>query len=133
MNSIQLAYPVLADLVVLLHVVFVVFAVLGGFLAVRWPRLIWIHLPAVIWAAIVEFCGWICPLTPLENWLRRKGGESGYASDFIAHYIFPVLYPENLTQEIQIALGVFVVLINLAIYIWILRNKKATFRSRFRL
>jgi hypothetical protein len=98
--------------------------VLGGLLAARWRGLAWIHLPAAIWAAIVEFFGWVCPLTPLENWLRQKGGESGYGSDFVARYILPTLYPAELTRELQIALGVLVILINLAIYAWIFRVQK---------
>ena len=106
----------LADLIVLGHVAFVVFAVLGGFLALRWHRLVWIHLPAVIWAVIVEVFGWVCPLTPLENWLRRRGGQAGYPSDFIAHYILPVLYPEELSREVQICLGALVLIIKL----WVL-------------
>ena len=126
MNTLQLPYPLLADLIVLVHVGFVVFAVLGGLLAARWQSLVWIHVPAVIWAALVEVFGWVCPLTPLENWLRRKGGQSGYSSDFIAHYVLPILYPEELTREVQIALGVIVVLINSAIYGWILRSKTRT-------
>jgi len=129
MNTLQIPYQRLADLVVLVHVVFVVFAVLGGLLAARWRRLVWIHLPAVIWAAVVEVLGWACPLTPLENWLRRKGGQGGYPSDFIAHYILPVLYPEELSREVQITLGAFVLLINLSIYIWIFRCKKTTQNS----
>ena len=126
MNTSSLLYQLLADLIVLAHVAFVVFAVLGGLLAARWRRLVWIHLPAVIWAAIVEFFGWFCPLTPLENWLRQRGGERGYTSDFIARYILPTLYPEELTREVQIALGAFVILINLTIYIWIFRRKMAS-------
>jgi Protein of Unknown function (DUF2784) len=125
MNTLQILYQLLADLIVLVHVAFVVFAVLGGLLAARWRRLVWIHLPAVIWAALVEVLGWVCPLTPLENWLRRKGGQAGYPSDFIAHYVLPILYPEGLNREVQIALGAFVILINLTIYIWILRTKRA--------
>ena len=124
MNARQIPYQLLADLVVLVHVAFVVFAVLGGLLAARWRRLVWIHLPAVIWAVIVEFFGWVCPLTPLENWLRQRGGERGYGADFIARYILPALYPEELTREVQIALGAFVILINLTIYIWIFRRKR---------
>jgi hypothetical protein len=81
---------------------------------------------AVIWAAIVEVFGWVCPLTPLENWLRRRGGQGGYPSDFIAHYVLPILYPEGLTREVQITLGVIVVLTNSAIYGWILRSKSRT-------
>ena len=117
-------YQLLADLVVLVNVVFVIFAVLGGLLVARWQGLAWIHLPAVIWATIVELFGWVCPLTPLENWLRQRAGERGYGADFIARYILPALYPVELTREVQIALGAFVILINLAIYIWIFRTKK---------
>jgi hypothetical protein len=116
----------LADLVVLAHAAFVLFVVFGGLLIVRWHNLVWIHLPAVIWAAIVELFGRVCPLTPLENWLRQKGGERGYGSDFVARYILPTLYPEELTREVQIALGVFVILINLVIYSWILRTQKTS-------
>ena len=126
MNTSQLSYRLLADLVVLVHIAFVVFAVLGGLLAARWRCLVWIHLPAVIWAMIVEFFGWVCPLTPLENWLRRRGGQAGYPSDFIAHYILPVLYPEELTREVQICLGALVLLINLSVYTWIFRCKKTS-------
>jgi Protein of Unknown function (DUF2784) len=127
MNMAQVPpYLLLADLVVLVHLVFVMFAVTGGFLAVRWHYFVWIHLPAVAWAALVEFFGWVCPLTPLENWLRGRGGEGGHPPDFIAHYILAALYPEGLTREIQIALGAFVVLINLAIYGWILCSKTRT-------
>jgi hypothetical protein len=116
-------YRLLADLIVFVHVAFVVFALLGGILAARWRPFVWIHLPAVIWAAIVEFFGWVCPLTPLENWLRRKAGQGGYPSDFVAHYILPVLYPEGLTHNVQIALGALVLLINLAIYGWLFRAR----------
>jgi Protein of Unknown function (DUF2784) len=125
MKTLQIPYQLLADLIVLVHVAFVVFSCLGGLLAARWRPLVWIHLPAVIWAALVEVLGWVCPLTPLENWLRRKGGQAGYPSDFIAHYVLPILYPEGLTRKVQIALGAFVILINLTIYIWILRTKRA--------
>ena len=126
MNTLQIPYSLLADLIVLVHVAFVVFAVLGGLLAARWHRLVWIHLLAVIWAALVEVSGWVCPLTPLENWLRRKGGQDGYPSDFITYYLLPILYPEGLTREVQITLGVIVVLTNSAIYGWILRSKSRT-------
>jgi Protein of Unknown function (DUF2784) len=125
MNTLQTPYQLFADLMVLIHVAFVLFAVLGGLLAARWRCFVWIHLPAAFWAALVEFFGWVCPLTPLENWLRRKGGQGGYPSDFIAHYVLPILYPEGLTREVQITLGAFVILINLTIYIWIFRTKRA--------
>ena len=119
----QILERLLADLILLLHVTFVIFAVLGALLAMRWRGLLWIHVPAVIWAASVEFFGWICPLTPLENWLRDRAGDGGYSADFIGHYMVPVLYPEGLTREVQIALGVFVLLINLIIYGWIFRHR----------
>ena len=92
-------YQLLADLIVLLHVAFVVFVVLGGLLALRWHSFVWIHLPAVTWAAAVEFFGWVCPLTPAENWLRVKAGQTGYPSDFIAHYILPLLYPDSRSAD----------------------------------
>jgi len=120
---IPIPYRQVADLVLLLHLGFVLFAVLGGLLALRWPRLLWIHIPAVIWAAAVEFFGWICPLTPLENWLRSRAGGGSYPGDFIAHYMVPILYPEGLTREVQIALGFFVLLINIIIYGWIYRRR----------
>jgi Protein of Unknown function (DUF2784) len=124
MNPWSPPYQLLADLVVLVHVVFVIFVVLGGLLVARWQGLAWIHLPAVIWAAIVELLGWVCPLTPLENWLRQRAGERGYGADFIARYILPALYPGELTREVQMVLGAFVILINLTIYIWIFRTKR---------
>ncbi len=120
----ETVYLLLADAVVLTHVGFVLFAVFGGLLAFRWRRVVWIHLLAVLWAALVEFSGWICPLTPLENWFREKAGEGGYRSDFIARYVFPVLYPEGLTRELQIALGISVLVVNLAIYGCLLQSRK---------
>src|SRR5215470_13941125 len=105
-----------ADAVLVVHVAFVVFVVLGGALVLRWPKLAWIHLPAVVWAALVEVNGWICPLTPLEVSLRKAAGESGYAGGFIEHYIVALLYPEGLTRAMQIAFGILVVLVNIVIY-----------------
>jgi Protein of Unknown function (DUF2784) len=126
MNFPRAIYPIFADLVVWIHLAFVVFVVLGGVLVMRWPRLIWVHLPAVMWGVIIELCGWICPLTPLENWLRRKGGGENDHSDFVAHYLLPMLYPQGLTRKSQITLGALVVVVNVAIYGWILRSKKSS-------
>ena len=109
-------YRLLADLVVILHLAFVAFALFGGLLALKWKRIVWLHVPAALWAAAIEFGGWICPLTPLEIWLRMQGGESGYSSDFIEHYVLPLLYPSSLTRELQVALGAVVLAVNLAIY-----------------
>jgi hypothetical protein len=102
----------LADLVLLIHFTFVVFVIVGGFFASRWRWLPWVHLPAVAWAVVLEFSGWICPLTPLENWLRQASGEAGYAGGFLEHYLVQVVYPETLTPEIQIYIGLGVLLIN---------------------
>jgi Protein of Unknown function (DUF2784) len=126
MNLPQAIYPIFADLVVWIHFAFVVFVVLGGVLVMRWPRLIWVHLPAVMWGVIIELCGWICPLTPLENWLRRKGGGENDHSDFVAHYLLPMLYPQGLTRKSQITLGALVVVVNVAIYGWIFRSRKSS-------
>ena len=111
-----------ADAVLVLHFAFVVFVVLGGALVLRWPKLAWIHLPAVVWAALVEVNGWICPLTPLEVSFRKAAGETGYAGDFLEHYLVALLYPEGLTREMQIVLGIAVVAINVAIYAVVARR-----------
>jgi uncharacterized protein DUF2784 len=109
-------YRLAADAVLLLHLAFVVFVVLGGVLVLRWRNLAWVHLPAVAWGALVEFSGWICPLTPLEIALRQAAGDAAYAGDFVEHYIVALLYPESLTRDLQVTLGVAVVLLNAAIY-----------------
>ncbi len=111
-------YRVGADLILLLHLAFVLFVVTGGLLLVKWPRLAWLHLPAAVWGAVVEFTGWICPLTPLESQLRALAGESATEADFIGRYLPPLLYPETLTREIQILLGLLVLSVNLALYCW---------------
>ena len=111
-----MTYVLLADLVVLVHFLFVLFAVLGALLIIRWRKVLWLHLPAAVWAAWIEFSGKICPLTPLENWLRMKGGGSGYAGDFVGHYLMPILYPSGLTRKVQFILGGVVIGVNLIIY-----------------
>jgi hypothetical protein len=116
-------YLLLADLVLIVHLAFVAFVLCGGLLALRWRWIAWLHLPAVAWGAIVEFTGWICPLTPLENWLRAQGGETSYRSDFIAQYLLPVLYPGDLTRDLQLLLGTGVVVLNTAIYWWLWRSR----------
>ena len=107
---------VLADAVVLVHLAFVVFVLVGAALVLRWPRLAWVHLPAALWGAGIALGGWICPLTPLENWLRARGGGSSYGTGFIEHYVMPVLYPAALTREMQIAAGLFVLALNAVLY-----------------
>jgi hypothetical protein len=112
-----MVHRLLADAVLLLHLAFVAFAVLGGLAAFRWRWLPWLHLPVLAWAATVEFTGWICPLTPLENTLRIAGGEAGYAGGFVEHYIVPLLYPAALTRKLQWTLGTALVVFNLAVYL----------------
>ncbi|HEU5169547.1 MAG TPA: DUF2784 domain-containing protein [Gemmatimonadales bacterium] len=106
----------LADLLVVVHFLFVVFVVGGGLLALRWPKVAWLHVPAALWGAWIEFTGAICPLTPLEQQLRARAGQTAYEGDFVAHYILPLLYPLGLTRPTQMVLGGLVVALNLAVY-----------------
>ncbi len=115
-----------ADALVLVHLSFILFVLLGGLLLLRWPRLIWLHLPAVAWGIVVECLHLGCPLTPWENQLRRMAGQAGYDGGFIEHYLIPLIYPAGLTPQIQIGLGAIVVLLNLVVYAWLIwrwRNK----------
>ena len=114
-----MAYNLLADLVVLIHFLFVLFSLLGALLIIRWRKMILLHLPAAFWAAGIEFSGKICPLTPLENWLRVRGGGAGYTGDFIGQYLLWLLYPAGLTRDVQIILGAIVVVINIGIYAYL--------------
>jgi hypothetical protein len=117
-------FRLLADATVALHAAFVVFVVVGGLLVARWPRVAWLHLPAAAWGAWVELAGWICPLTPLENWLRAQGGGAAYTSGFIEHYVMPLLYPASLTRPTQWVLGCLVILVNAAVYALVLRGRR---------
>ena len=109
-------YSLLADFTVLVHIIFVLFVICGGLLVLRWRRLAWLHLPAAFWGVIIELKGWICPLTHLENRFRRLGGETGYATSFVEHYLEPVLYPAGLTVRSQVIMGLVVLGINVAFY-----------------
>ena len=111
-----MSYRVAADTVLLLHFAFILFIVAGGLLVLRWPKLMWMHLPAAGWGALIEFAGWICPLTPLENRLRLAGGDSGLTDGFINEYLVFLIYPVGLTRGIQMALGAAVIAVNVAIY-----------------
>ena len=115
----------LADLVVVLHLTFVVFLIAGGLLALRWPRAAFVHLPAAAWGAFIELSGRICPLTPLENDLRRAAGEAGYEGDFVTHYLLPVLYPPGLTREVQLVLAAVVLIVNAGVYAVVWRRHRA--------
>lgn len=116
------AYRLAADLVVLVHLAFVVFVVFGGLLALRWRWVPWLHLPVALYGALIELVGWICPLTPLENRLRRAAGEAGYAGGFVEHYLLPVLYPAALTPTVQVVLGLLVVAVNVTVYALVWRR-----------
>jgi len=119
-------YVLAADAVVLLHFAFVMFVVAGGLLVFRWHWLALLHLPAVVWSVLLELRGWLCPLTPLEVKLREAGGQAGYSGGFVEQYMLPVLYPVELDRTMQIAIGCFVIVINVAIYARLLRR----FRNR---
>jgi hypothetical protein len=112
-----------ADAVLAAHLAFVLFVVFGGLLALRRPRVAWLHLPAVAWAAAIEFSGWICPLTPLEVTLRHGAGEAGYGGDFVEHYLMALIYPAGLTRELQVSIGAAVLLINLVVYFVLWRRR----------
>ena len=126
-----MAHGLLADVVLLIHLAFVLFVIGGGLLVLKWPRIAWLHLPAAIWGAMIEFAGWICPLTPLENQLLMQSGRSSYEGDFIAHYLLSVLYPTGLSRPMQIASGLLVVVINVGLYGWMLTRLRQTSRGRF--
>jgi hypothetical protein len=112
----------LADTLVVIHAAFVLFVVLGGLFALRWRWAMGLHLPAAIWGALIEFFCWECPLTPLENELRRKAAQAGYEGGFIDHYLLPILYPAGLGRETHVVIGLFVVILNGLIYWWVLRH-----------
>ena len=120
-------HRLLADVVVIAHLAFILFVLLGGLLALKWRWLPWIHIPATLWAVLLEFRGWFCPLTPLEGWLRRAGGAAGYEESFIEHYLLPVIYPPGLTRQSQVALGLVPIGINVVVYaiVWRRRARKS--------
>ena len=115
-----MGYSIAANIIVILHLAFVVFVVMGGLLVIKRRWIAFMHLPAAVWGALIEFRGWLCPLTPLEQKLRLLAGQRGYEGDFIEHYILPILYPSGLTHETQIILGISVIIVNAAIYTMVL-------------
>lgn len=117
----RMTYSIAATAIAVLHLLFILFVFLGAFLVLRWPKLMWLHLPAAAWGVLIEFFGWWCPLTKWENHLLRQAGRAGYDSGFVAHYIMPIIYPPGLTRELEIAIGVFVLVLNAAIYMRVFR------------
>ncbi|MEX2467163.1 MAG: DUF2784 domain-containing protein [Gemmatimonadota bacterium] len=116
-------YALLADLVLVGHLTFLAFVIFGGLLVLRWPRAALFHIPVLAWGAWIEFSGGICPLTPLENRLRRLAGDSGFETGFIEHYLVPVIYPPGLTHAMQIGMGVALLLGNAVVYAWAWRRR----------
>jgi hypothetical protein len=117
-------YRIAADGLVLFHLLFILFALFGGLMALKWRYLIWWHLPAAVWAVVVEVFQLTCPLTRWENLLRQNAGQDGYADSFIEHYVWPLIYPAGLTPAIQLGLGSLVLLINVIVYVRLTRQWK---------
>ena len=118
----RVLYRLLANAVVTFHALFILFVLFGGFLAWRWRWVAVVHIPCAVWGILIEFRGWICPLTPLENSLRAKAGQQGYSGGFVEHYLLPALYPSGLTPRVQAVLGTAVLLINVFAYAVVVRR-----------
>jgi len=124
-------YNLLAGIVLIIHFLFILFVIFGGLLALKWKKAVWFHLPLLLWGILIEYFGCTCPLTPLENSLRDKGGGTRYDNSFIEQYLLPIIYPGELTREMQLFLGTLLLLINAFIYfwVWLKENKKRRHRS----
>jgi hypothetical protein len=118
-------FRLLADVTLLLHASFILFVVFGALLAIRWRRVMWLHIPACVWAAALEVFGLLCPLTPLENALGRAGGRVGYSDGFLDHYLIPLIYPTGLTPQLQTLLAVLLLLLNGGLYWYVLRRRRS--------
>jgi hypothetical protein len=116
-----MTYQIAASATALLHLAFILFVLFGGLLVLFWPKLMWIHLPAAVWGVLIEFFGWWCPLTRWENHFLREAGRAGYDGGFVAHYILPVIYPAGLTRGHEVAIGLFVLVLNAGIYVKVFR------------
>lgn len=113
---VEVLWRLLANLTVLLHALTIAFIVLGGFLAWRWRAVAWVHVPFAVWGVLIEYRGWVCPLTPLENHFRARAGVAGYSGGFVEHYLVPLIYPAQLTPRVQLVLGSVVLAVNLVAY-----------------
>lgn len=123
----ETVYLWLANTILVFHFLFIIFVLLGGLTVLKWPKMIWLHLPAITWGFLVELNGWLCPLTPWENHFRALAGKLVYEGDFIGQYLIPLIYPANLTREIQYIFAAIVVIINAAVYffVWQQARKKS--------
>jgi hypothetical protein len=119
-----------ANLLVLIHFGFILFVVLGGLLVLKWRKIAYLHIPCVLWGALIEVGGWLCPLTPLELHLRQLAGDAGYTGGFIDHYVMPLVYPPGLTRGMQLWIGTIVVLVNLCVYAWVVWNRSKRSKGR---
>ena len=119
-------YKFLADLILMIHFSFILFVVFGGFIVLKWKKLIYFHIPAALWGAVIEITGWVCPLTPLEIALRVRAGTGFYTGGFIDHYLTPIVYPHGLTREIQYYLAAGVIIINAFAYYLVSRKLHAS-------
>lgn len=117
-------YRFLADALVVVHFGFILFVAFGALGALRYRWWPWLHLPVVAWGVLIEWVGWICPLTPLENRFRALAGQGGYEGGFIEHYLIPLIYPAELTRGVQWTLGAAVLVINLVLYGWVVRRRR---------
>jgi hypothetical protein len=117
----RMAAQVAATAIAILHLLFILFVIFGGLLVLRWPKLLWVHLPAAAWGVLIEFFSWYCPLTKWENLLLQQAGRAGYSGGFVTHYIMPVIYPAGLTRGHEIAIGIFVLVLNAGIYMRVFR------------
>jgi hypothetical protein len=117
----RMAWNVAATVTALVHLAFILFVIFGGFLVLRWPRLMWLHVPAAVWGVLIEFFGWWCPLTKWENHFLRMAGRAGYTDGFVSHYLMPLIYPAGMTRGLEIAIGLFVLVLNAGIYVRVFR------------
>jgi hypothetical protein len=117
----RIHYRFAAATVAFIHFGFITFVLFGAFAVLRWPQLIWLHVPAAAWGVLIELAGWVCPLTAAENLLLRRAGGEGYQDGFVAHYIFPFIYPDGMTRGVEIAIGAGVLVLNVVLYVRVFR------------
>ena len=117
-------YELFANLTLIAHLIFILFVIFGGLLFFIFSKIIYIHLPALLWGIYIEFTNSICPLTYLENWFLYQGGLTTYSNNFINNYLLPIIYPEDLTTDIQIYFGILLIVINISIYGLFLKKLK---------
>jgi hypothetical protein len=125
------SYRIGADIIMLLHILFIFFVVFGSLLALYRKWIIWLHIPVVLWGVAIEVIGWICPLTPLENALRRAAGRDGYSGGFVEHYLISIIYPDGLTRGGQLVLAGLIIVVNILLYGIVLTRRRAKKKKVF--